>query len=130
MRRVKRKKYLAGLAVTVLLLALLPTTTLAASADYGDFLVTGDDLSGVSFENDTLTIGTSGTYTVAMAQEGNTTGQHITVASGVTATLVLDGVSGSSGTTALEISGADVTLILSPESDNSSQRYERYGADE
>ena len=63
MRRVKRKKYLAGLAVTVLLLALLPTTTLAASADYGDFLVTGDDLSGVSFENDTLMIGTSGTYT-------------------------------------------------------------------
>ena len=119
MRRVKRKKYLAGLAVTVLLLALLPTTTLATSADYGDFLVTGDDLSGVSFENDTLTIGTSGTYTVAMAQEGNTTGQHITVASGVTATLVLDGVSVSSGTTALEISGADVTLILSSESDNS-----------
>ena len=118
MRRVKRKKYLAGLAVTVLLLALLPTTTLAASADYGDFLVTGDDLSGVSFENDTLTIGTSGTYTVAMAQEGNTTGQHITVASGVTATLVLDGVSVSSGTTALEISGADVTLILLSESDN------------
>ncbi|MFQ7101630.1 MAG: hypothetical protein ACLRQA_01170, partial [Anaerovoracaceae bacterium] len=63
MRRGKRKKYLAGLAVTVLLLALLPTTTLAASADYGDFLVAGDDLSGVSFENDTLTIGTSGTYT-------------------------------------------------------------------
>lgn len=119
MRRGKRKKYLAGLAVTVLLLALLPTTTLAASADYGDFLVAGDDLSGVSFENDTLTIGTSGTYTVAMAQEGNTTGQHITVASGVTATLVLDGVSVSSGTTALEISGADVTLILSSESDNS-----------
>lgn len=130
MRRGKRKKYLAGLAVTVLLLALLPTTTLAASADYGDFLVIGDDLSGVSFENDTLTIGTSGTYTVAMAQEGNTTGQHITVTSSVTATLVLDGVSVSSGTTALEISGADVTLILSPESDNSSQRYERYGADE
>lgn len=129
MRRGKRKKYLAGLAVTVLLLALLPTTTLAASADYGDFLVIGDDLSGVSFENDTLTIGTSGTYTVAMAQEGNTTGQHITVTSSVTATLVLDGVSVSSGTTALEISGADVTLILSPESDNSSQRYERYGAD-
>ena len=129
MRRGKRKKYLAGLAVTVLLLALLPTTTLAASADYGDFLVIGDDLSGVSFENDTLTIGTSGTYTVAMAQEGNTTGQHITVTSSVTATLVLDGVSVSSGTTALEISGADVTLILSSESDNSSQRYERYGAD-
>lgn len=119
MRRVNQKRYLAGLATAVMLFALLPIRALAASADYGDFLVTGDDLSGVSFENDTLTIGTSGTYTVSMAQEGNATDQHITVASGVTATLVLNGVSVSSGTTALEISGADVTLILSSGSDNS-----------
>lgn len=104
---------------TVMLLASLPITALAASDDYGDFLVTGDDLSGVSYENDTLTIGTSGTYTVSMVQKGNVTGQHITVASGVTATLVLSGVSVSSGTTALEISGADVTLILSSGNDNS-----------
>lgn len=102
-----------------MLFALLPIRTLAASADYGDFLVTGHDLSGVSFENDTLTIGTSGTYTVSMAREANSTNQHITVASGVTATLVLNGVSVSSGTTALEINGADVTLILSSGSDNS-----------
>lgn len=119
MRKLNRKRYLAALISAIMLLALLPITALAASADYGDFLVTGDDLSGVSFENDTLTISTSGTYTVAMAQEGNVTDQHITVASGVTAALVLDGVSVSSGTTALEISGADVTLILSSGSDNS-----------
>ena len=119
MRKLNRKRYLAALISAIMLLALLPITSLAASADYGDFLVTGDDLSGVSFENDTLTISTSGTYTVAMAQEGNVTDQHITVASGVTAALVLDGVSVSSGTTALEISGADVTLILSSGSDNS-----------
>ena len=119
MRKLNRKRYLAALISAIMLLALLPITSLAASADYGDFLVTGDDLSGVSFENDTLTISTSGTYTVAMAQKGNVTDQHITVASGVTAALVLDGVSVSSGTTALEISGADVTLILSSGSDNS-----------
>ena len=119
MRKLNRKRYLAALISAIMLLALLPITSLAASADYGDFLVTGDDLSGVSFENNTLTISTSGTYTVAMAQEGNVTDQHITVASGVTAALVLDGVSVSSGTTALEISGADVTLILSSGSDNS-----------
>ncbi len=119
MRKLNRKRYLAALISAIMLLALLPITSLAASADYGDFLVTGDDLSGVSFENNTLTISTSGTYTVAMAQKENVTDQHITVASGVTAALVLDGVSVSSGTTALEISGADVTLILSSGSDNS-----------
>lgn len=119
MRRVDRKKHLAGLVVILMLLALLPVTAMAASANYGDFLVTGDDLSGVSFESDTLTIGASGTYTVSMAQEGETTGQHITVSSGVTATLVLDGVSVSSNATALELSGAEVTLVLSEGSDNS-----------
>ncbi len=119
MRRAERKKYLAGLIAVVLLSAIMPITALAASAGYGDFLVTGDDLSGVSFENNMLKIDTSGTYTISMAQEGTTTGQHIAVSPGVKATLVLNGVSVSSATTALEIRGADVTLILSSGSDNS-----------
>ncbi len=119
MRRAERKKYLAGLIAVVLLSAIMPITALAASAGYGDFLVTGDDLSGVSFENNMLKIDTSGTYTISMAQEGTTTGQHIAVSSGVKATLVLNGVSVSSATTALEIRGADVTLILSSGSSNS-----------
>ena len=96
MRRAERKKYLAGLIAVVLLSAIMPITALAASAGYGDFLVTGDDLSGVSFENNMLKIDTSGTYTISMAQEGTTTGPHSAVSPGVKATLVLNGVSVSS----------------------------------
>jgi hypothetical protein len=112
-----RKRLISIVLTLCMVLTLLPTVAYAASDTYGDFTVTGDNLSGVSYTEGALTITSAGDYTIAMKPGATNTSDRIVVNSTGNVTLTLSGVSitapnANTGTDALTVTSGAVTLNI------------------
>ncbi|MCC8160167.1 MAG: carbohydrate-binding domain-containing protein [Oscillospiraceae bacterium] len=95
--------------------ALTATLTLTFTVSgVSDLVVNGGDYTGCSFSDNVLTISESGTYTITMADDTDTTTDTIVVDTDGDVIIYLDGVSiESSDVPAIEVTGGgSVTLIL------------------
>ena len=94
-----------------------PISNVIVNAIVGDLVITGIPGDGWLYNRHILTIIADGTYIIGMNNIGTTTiTDHIVVASGVTAVIILDGVSidvsNTPATCAFDMTGAVVSLTL------------------
>ncbi len=119
-----RNRILSVILALVLCVGMLPISTVTAFTEttqtYGDFTVTGDDLSGVSFADNVLTINTSTALTVSNTNPSVATDDRIEIASGISGgtNITLDGVNINTNTGPALFAQSDINLALAAGSTN------------
>ena len=118
-----KKRILSILMVVCMVAAMFPAVALAAEGTYGEFTVTGDNLSGVSYEGGVLTVSSAAPVTISQtAGVGSSTTDRIEVTS--VANITLNGVnidvSSTEYTAAFRItsSAGEVNITLATGSTN------------
>lgn len=86
-------RILSFMTALTMVMALVPTIpAFASTGSYGAFTVTGNDLSGVSYDSSLLTISAGGEYTIAQTDSGTAPADTIKVTATDDVIITLNGV--------------------------------------